>query len=84
MLVKEYRILLPLTVDEYRIAQLYMIQKKSRIDSSGSGSGVEILKNEPYVDGPGGNGQYTYKVYHIGNKIPSEFYIDWPIKLCDF
>ena len=26
MLVKEYRILLPLTVEEYRIAQLYMIQ----------------------------------------------------------
>ena len=25
MLVKEYRIPLPLTVDEYRIAQLYMI-----------------------------------------------------------
>ncbi|KAI6241593.1 DDHD domain-containing protein [Aphelenchoides fujianensis] len=34
MLLKEYRILLPMTVDEYRIAQLYMIQKKSRIDSS--------------------------------------------------
>ncbi|KAI6187910.1 Protein retinal degeneration B [Aphelenchoides besseyi] len=53
MLLKEYRILLPMTVDEYRIAQLYMIQKKSRIDSSGAGSGVEILKNEPYIDGPG-------------------------------
>lgn len=26
MLIKEYRILLPLTVEEYRIAQLYMIQ----------------------------------------------------------
>jgi hypothetical protein len=25
MLLKEYRILLPLTVEEYRIAQLYMI-----------------------------------------------------------
>jgi hypothetical protein len=75
MLVKEYRILLPMTVDEYRIAQLYMIQKKSRMDSSGAGSGVEIIKNEPYVDGPGGSGQYTYKVYHIGNKIPSKFLI---------
>lgn len=72
MLVKEYRILLPMTVDEYKIAQLYMIQKKSRIDSSGAGSGVEILKNEPYFDGPGGDGQYTYKVYHIENKIPSK------------
>ena len=26
MLIKEYRIPLPLTVEEYRIAQLYMIQ----------------------------------------------------------
>ena len=26
MLIKEYRIPLPMTVDEYRIAQLYMIQ----------------------------------------------------------
>lgn len=26
MLIKEYRILLPMTVQEYRIAQLYMIQ----------------------------------------------------------
>ena len=26
MLIKEYRISLPMSVDEYRIAQLYMIQ----------------------------------------------------------
>ena len=26
MLIKEYRILMPLSVEEYRIAQLYMIQ----------------------------------------------------------
>uniref|UniRef100_A0A915D705 LNS2/PITP domain-containing protein n=1 Tax=Ditylenchus dipsaci TaxID=166011 RepID=A0A915D705_9BILA len=70
MLIKEYRILLPLTVEEYRIAQLYMIQKKSRLDSSGEGSGVEIITNKPYTDGPGGSGQYTFKIYHIGNKIP--------------
>uniref|UniRef100_A0A914VVA9 DDHD domain-containing protein n=1 Tax=Plectus sambesii TaxID=2011161 RepID=A0A914VVA9_9BILA len=71
MLIKEYRILLPLSVDEYRIAQLYMIQKKSRLDTSGAGSGVEIIKNEPYVDGPGGEGQYTYKIFHIGSHIPT-------------
>ncbi|XP_064618758.1 protein retinal degeneration B-like isoform X2 [Lineus longissimus] len=70
MLIKEYRICLPMTVEEYRIAQLYMIQKKSREESSGSGSGVEILVNEPYKDGPGGDGQYTYKIYHIGSHLP--------------
>ncbi|KAM6246791.1 membrane-associated phosphatidylinositol transfer protein 2 isoform 6-T12 [Porphyrio hochstetteri] len=73
MLIKEYRIPLPMSVEEYRIAQLYMIQKKSREETCGEGSGVEILENRPYMDGPGGNGQYTRKVYHIGMHIPSWF-----------
>ncbi|XP_076054532.1 retinal degeneration B isoform X3 [Oratosquilla oratoria] len=69
---KEYRIPLPLTCDEYRIAQLYMLAKKSRQESHGEGSGVEILVNEPYENGPGpdGKGQYTHKVYHVGSHLP--------------
>ncbi|XP_076674034.1 retinal degeneration B isoform X4 [Andrena cerasifolii] len=73
MLIKEYRIPLPLTVEEYRIAQLYMIAKKSREESQGAGSGVEIIVNEPYNNGPGGNGQYTHKVYHVGSHLPEWF-----------
>ncbi|KAM4827545.1 membrane-associated phosphatidylinositol transfer protein 2 isoform 5-T5 [Thomomys bottae] len=73
MIIKEYRIPLPMTVEEYRIAQLYMIQKKSRNETHGEGSGVEILENRPYTDGPGGSGQYTHKVYHVGMHIPSWF-----------
>uniref|UniRef100_A0A4W4F724 DDHD domain-containing protein n=1 Tax=Electrophorus electricus TaxID=8005 RepID=A0A4W4F724_ELEEL len=73
MLIKEYRIPMPLSVEEYRIAQLYMIQKKSREESCGEGSGVEILENRPYTNGPGGSGQYTHKVYHIGMHIPGWF-----------
>lgn len=73
MLIKEYHILLPMSLDEYQVAQLYMIQKKSREESSGEGSGVEILANRPYTDGPGGSGQYTHKVYHVGSHIPGWF-----------
>lgn len=73
MLIKEYRIPLPLTVEEYRIAQLYMIAKKSREESSGEGSGVEIIVNEPYEQGPGGKGQYTQKIYHVGSHLPGWF-----------
>ncbi|XP_045634106.1 membrane-associated phosphatidylinositol transfer protein 2 isoform X6 [Ursus americanus] len=73
MIIKEYRIPLPMTVEEYRIAQLYMIQKKSRNETYGEGSGVEILENRPYTDGPGGSGQYTHKVYHVGMHIPGWF-----------
>ncbi|WKX98484.1 hypothetical protein Q1695_013847 [Nippostrongylus brasiliensis] len=47
-----------------------LFQKKSRLDSHGKDSGVVILSNKPYKDGPGGSGQYTFKIYHIGSKIP--------------
>ena len=46
------------------------IQRKSREESDGRESGVEILENKPYENGPGGSGQYTYKIYHIGSKLP--------------
>lgn len=70
MITKEYRIPMPLGVDEYRIAQLYMIAKMSRLESKGEGNGVEIIANEPYTDGPGGGGQYTDKLYHIAAHLP--------------
>ncbi|NXJ84362.1 PITM1 protein, partial [Trogon melanurus] len=53
--------------------RLPLLQKKSREESSGEGSGVEILANRPYSDGPGGSGQYTHKIYHVGSHIPSWF-----------
>jgi hypothetical protein len=34
---------------------------------------VEIIKNEPYTNGPGGNGQYTFKIYHIERHLPAWF-----------
>jgi len=62
---------MPLSLEEYRIAQLYMIQKKSKEESTGEGSGVEILKNEPYTNGPNGtDGQYTEKLYHVQSHLP--------------
>lgn len=32
---------------------------------------MEIIVNEPYEDGPGGKGQYTRKIYHVGSHLPS-------------
>lgn len=46
-------------------------QKKSREESEGEGSGVEILINDPYDEGPGGKGQYTKKIYHVGRHLAS-------------
>uniref|UniRef100_A0A8R1E7A4 Phosphatidylinositol transfer protein N-terminal domain-containing protein n=1 Tax=Caenorhabditis japonica TaxID=281687 RepID=A0A8R1E7A4_CAEJA len=47
------------------------LQKKSRLDSHGKDSGVEIISNKPYTDGPGKCGQYTFKIYHVGSRIPA-------------
>lgn len=71
MIVKEYRIPMPLAVEEYRIAQLYMIAKKSRLESEGQASGVEIIVNQPYTDASGQSGQYTDKIYHISAHLPA-------------
>jgi hypothetical protein len=84
MVVLEYRIPLPVTVDEFQVAQLYMVMKASE-ENTGGGEGVEVLKNEPYdnTDGkmdkaeiskvsvPKNKGQYTLKKYYIGSRLPA-------------
>ena len=60
-------------IHNHLLLLLISCQKKSREESSGAGSGVEIIKNVPYSNGPGGNGQYTLKIYHIGSHLPSMF-----------
>ncbi|XP_069684082.1 phosphatidylinositol transfer protein alpha isoform isoform X3 [Periplaneta americana] len=75
MLIKEYRVTLPLTVEEYQVAQLYSVAEASK-NETGGGEGIEVLKNEPFDDHPllGGKyrkGQYTYKIYHLASKVPA-------------
>jgi hypothetical protein len=69
VLTKEYRIPLPLDVEEYRIAQLYMINRVSK-QHTGNGEGIQVLENKPFND-ENGSGQYTHKILHIGSRIPS-------------
>ncbi|KAM9792814.1 cytoplasmic phosphatidylinositol transfer protein 1-like [Neosynchiropus ocellatus] len=70
MLLKEYRICMPLTVEEYRIGQLYMISKHSH-EQSDRGEGVEVISNEPYTDPAHGPGQFTEKRVFLNSKLPS-------------
>eukprot|EP01105_Mastigella_eilhardi_P005949 TRINITY_DN17602_c0_g1_i1.p1 TRINITY_DN17602_c0_g1~~TRINITY_DN17602_c0_g1_i1.p1 ORF type:complete len:373 (-),score=105.89 TRINITY_DN17602_c0_g1_i1:91-1170(-) len=71
VLTKEYRIPMPVTLEEYRVAQLYMVTKVS-LNESGGGNheGVEVIKNEPYSDETG-TGQYTLKCYRFVSRVPS-------------
>ncbi|KAH9495458.1 Cytoplasmic phosphatidylinositol transfer protein 1 [Bulinus truncatus] len=70
MLLKEYRICMPLSVEEYRVGQLYMIAKHSH-EQSEKGEGVEIVKNEECTDPVHGVGRYTEKRVHLSNRLPS-------------
>jgi hypothetical protein len=69
MLICEYRVPLPMTVEEYQVAQLYSVAMASK-DVTGGGEGVEVLKNEPMEHPKYGKCQYTLKVYHLASKVP--------------
>ncbi|GIY20195.1 phosphatidylinositol transfer protein alpha isoform [Caerostris darwini] len=75
MLIKEYRVVLPITVEEYQVGQLYSVAEVSK-NETGGGEGVEVRKNEPFENYPllGGKfstGQYTYKIYHLASRVPA-------------
>ena len=71
MLITEFRITLPLTVEEYQVGQLHAVAEHSKAETGG-GDGVEVKKNEPFTNHPEfGNGQYTEKIYHLQHKVPA-------------
>ncbi|RHY16474.1 hypothetical protein DYB28_001365 [Aphanomyces astaci] len=85
MLIHEFRVPVHMTVEEFQVAQLYMVVDASEKNTK-DGEGVEILKNEPYdntngqvgdisaisnVKIPRNKGQYTLKHYHVKSHIPS-------------
>uniref|UniRef100_A0A9L0R7J4 Phosphatidylinositol transfer protein alpha isoform n=1 Tax=Equus caballus TaxID=9796 RepID=A0A9L0R7J4_HORSE len=69
VLLKEYRVILPVSVDEYQVGQLYSVAEASK-NETGGGEGVEVLVNEPY-EKDGERGQYTHKIYHLQSKVPT-------------
>jgi len=75
MIIKEYRVVLPMSAEEYQIGQLWSVAEASR-QETGGGEGVEILVNEPFenvplCNGKFNSGQYTHKIYHLQSKTPA-------------
>ncbi|KAK9127257.1 hypothetical protein Syun_016054 [Stephania yunnanensis] len=68
--LKEFRIVMPMSVDEYQVAQMHMVMKMQQQSTTG-GEGVEVLENRPFEDEVFGKGQYTSKVYHLQSKVPA-------------
>ncbi|KAH7729008.1 Protein Y71G12B.17 [Aphelenchoides avenae] len=77
MLIKEYRIPLPFTLDEYHRGQLYAVAESSK-DETGGGEGVEVLEQTEFESSdvrPGHqiSGIYTKKIYRFHSKAPYIF-----------
>ncbi|XP_002162295.1 phosphatidylinositol transfer protein alpha isoform [Hydra vulgaris] len=75
-IVREYRIVLPISVEEYQVAQLYAVAEASK-NETGGGEGIEVITNEPFestiegeCSGKVFKGQYTHKVIHLSQKVP--------------
>jgi len=60
---------MPITLEEYKIGQLYMIAKHSAEESQ-KGEGVEVVENRPHLDEEHGEGQFTEKRIYINSKLP--------------
>ncbi|XP_005990306.2 phosphatidylinositol transfer protein beta isoform [Latimeria chalumnae] len=68
VVIKEFRIILPCSVEEYQVGQLYSVATASK-NETGGGEGIQVLKNEPY-EKDGEKGQFTHKVYYLESKVP--------------
>lgn len=75
MKIKEFRIVMPLTLEEFERGQTYSVCEMSR-NATGGGDGVEILDHQPFqdhplFDGQFHSGQYTFKKYFMRQKVNS-------------
>ncbi|KAL6203105.1 hypothetical protein ACLB2K_026808 [Fragaria x ananassa] len=70
VLMKEFRIVMPMSLEEYQVAQAYMVTKMQQ-QNTNSTEGVEVLENKSFEDDVFGKGQYTSKVYRLQSKAPT-------------
>nr|XP_039266954.1 phosphatidylinositol transfer protein alpha isoform-like [Styela clava] len=70
MIIKEFRIVLPISVEEYQFAYRWSVTEADK-NETGGGEGVEWVINEPRENDEHGKHQYTHKIYHLLSKAPS-------------
>ncbi|XP_035545871.1 phosphatidylinositol transfer protein 2-like isoform X4 [Juglans regia] len=68
--IKEFRIVMPVSLEEYRVAHMFVVMKMSQQHTTGE-EGIEVVENRPFEDNALGKGRYTNKIYRLQSKIPS-------------
>ncbi|KAL3107407.1 hypothetical protein niasHT_019148 [Heterodera trifolii] len=80
MLTREYRIVMPLTTEEYQIAQLFCLEEGAReLEERGDvEERIQVVRdNEPFegqnlCNGRFTSGHFSHKIYHFNSKkLPS-------------
>lgn len=66
-IVREYRIVMPLRVEEYDIGQLYTVVEMTKEDTT---TRIQVLENKAYTHDTMGRCQKTLKVMHLDNHVP--------------
>lgn len=82
MKIVEWRIILPVSPEQFERAETYMVGKRG-IEEAGNGEGIEFVTREPYEE-DGTQGEYTHSVYHYGSRIPGIIRWAVPKSFSDF
>ncbi|XP_040993113.1 phosphatidylinositol transfer protein 2-like isoform X2 [Juglans microcarpa x Juglans regia] len=68
--IKEFRIVMPMSLEEYHVAHMYIVMKMSQQHTTGD-EGIEVVENRSFEDNVLGKGRYTNKIYRLQSKVPS-------------
>ncbi|RXI04520.1 hypothetical protein DVH24_038794 [Malus domestica] len=66
---EQHRIVMPMSLEEYRVAQTYMVMKMQE-QNTDSTEGVEIVESKSFEDDLFGKGHYSSKIYRLQSKAP--------------
>ncbi|XP_024369230.1 uncharacterized protein [Physcomitrium patens] len=73
--ITEMRVLLPMTVNEFKRGQRFSNFKTNELNTS-EGQGGQLLSTLPYENEIWGEGIYTHSLYRLGDRLP-----DWVTRL---
>ncbi|CAI6006355.1 unnamed protein product [Closterium sp. NIES-64] len=68
--IKEFRITMPFTLDEYHVGHTYM-RSRMQMENTKGREGVEVIASEPFKDDVLGEGHFSHVVHHFQGRAPA-------------